>query len=175
MVFNLQTSQFGELTVDKRSALSRELGCSNTIPMIPEELSKLKYMKCTFPGHEVYESIIPFKSVFESIKESLEFAEKYMSPLTIKYNYAHKARSIEVMQKLQSSYTTMLQFKKTFINACKSMYWDETPLEWLEVYFLPVFDELYQYMKAIKKAQKENDWRPRPLQHSIIEHPDTIK
>jgi hypothetical protein len=40
--------------------------------------------------------------------------------------------------------------------------------------FFTEFDYLYEYMTAIRKAQKENDWKPRPLPHSIIDHPDAI-
>ena len=173
LVFNLQTIQLGELTDEKRADLSRELGCVGTIPWKPQELNNLNF-KCKFPGHEVYEAMIPLNSVFESIKESLDFAKKYMSPLATKYNYAHKARSHEVMEKLSMSYAILLQFKKNFIRACKNMYWDETPQEWLEVYFLPEFDALHNYMKEIRKAQKENNWMPRPLPHLIIDHPDSI-
>ena len=173
LVYNLQAVQLGELTVQKRYDLSDELGCDRKLPYTLEEIYDGN-IKCTFPGHEVYEAIIPLNNVINNMKTSLEFAKKYMSPLAIKYNYAHKSRSHEVMEQLQFSYSSMLQFKKNFIDACKTMYWDETPYEWLEVYFLPEFDALHNYMKEIRKAQKENHWKPRPLPHSIINHPDSV-
>ena len=173
LVYNLQTVQLGELTPQKRADLSSELGCDRTLPFTPEEIHD-GVIHCKFPGHEVYEAILPLNNVFNNLKENLDFAKKYMSPLSIKYNYAHKARSHEAMQRLELTYSNMLRFKKNFINACKNMYWDETPHEWLEVYFLPEFDALYKYMKGIRKAQKESDWKPRPLPHSMFNHPDSV-
>jgi hexosaminidase len=173
LIYNLQTVQLGEINQDMRLNISKELGCVQLIPWTPEDVHD-GYISCSFPGHEVYEAILPLQGLFRNLEENMEFAKKYMSPLSIKYNYAHKARAREVMDRLQFTYSSMLRFKKNFLNACKKFYWDETGHEWLEVYFLPEFDSLYEYMKSIRKAMKENHWQPRPLPHLLIDHPDSV-
>jgi hypothetical protein len=173
LIYNLQAVQLGEVKQEMRFNISKQLGCAQLIPWTPDDVHD-GYISCSFPGHEVYEAILPLKELMKNLEENLEFAQKYMSPISIKYNYAHKARAKEVMDRLQFTYSSMVRFKKNFIKACTNFYWEETIKEWLEVYFLPEFDSLYEYMKSIRIIMKENHWQPRPLPIITKNYPDSV-
>ena len=173
LIFNLQTVQLGKITMQMRMNISRQLGCHQTLPWTPDDISN-SFIQCTFPGHEVYEAILPMKIIFENLAENLEFARNYMSPISIKHNYAHKSRAKEVINKLKFTYNEMVKFKNNFIRACKNIYWEDTTNEWLEVYFMPEFSALYEYIKAIESVMKTNYWNPRPLPIEFKKYPDSI-
>ena len=174
LVFSLQAMKYGNLSNTMKFNISRQLGCRQMVPWTPEAAQN-SYLQCSFPGHEVYEAILEMKIVFDELKKSLEFASKYMSPISLKYNYAHKARAKEAIEKLELSYREMIIFKNDFIKACKEIYWEDTINEWLEVYFMPDFDKLYEFIVSIKKVMKENYWSPRPLPITFKNHPDRFK
>lgn len=173
LIVNLQALQYGEVTMQMRMNISRQLGCRQTIPWTPEAALK-SFIKCTFPGHEIYEIIVEMQILFDELAKSMEFARKYMSPISIQYNYAHKARAKETIEKLETAYDEMNLFKKRFIDACQTIYLEDTINEWLAVYFMPEFEKLYEYIVAIKKVWQENHWNPRPLPITLKQFPDSV-
>lgn len=173
LIYNLKTVQLGSISNEQRVSISHELGCQNQIPWTREEVSG-NYMSCTFPGHEVYEAILPINHVLRAAKENVDYARKYVSIISISYNYVHKARAHEVLPRLQSSYESLNQFKKRFIESGKKYYWDDTIYEWLEVYFIQSLYELHDYIVNIKRILNENNWSPRPLPITIKNLPDKI-
>ena len=165
--------QFDEINAEMRYSISRDLGCSSRIPWTPAEVFD-GYMRCNFPGHRVYEAILNLKSIQDNLKENLDFAKKYMTPVSLTYNYAHKARAREVVERLDYTYSSMRNFKKKFEEAATDLYWNETINEWLAVYFIPDFDSLYEYLKSIKNVMKQNNWLPRPLPIKLKNYPDYV-
>lgn len=195
LVFNLQAIQFGELDEKRKSEITTKLGCTGQIPWSGEVI--YSYVSCTFPGHEViicvntfkmtnhllshnnffliiikiYEVVLNLKSVLDSYKQAMDFSALYMSPLSLNYNYIHKKRAIECLDKLYPAFQSMSQFRERFIRACDIMYRNETAVEWLEVYFTPQMDIIYSTISKIKNMSRENDWKPRPLPVKLKQYP----
>lgn len=115
--------------------------------------------------------MLPLESTLKTLKGDLENAKKYISPINSDYSYLHKKRTVEVMEKLNYNYLAMVTFKDRFISACNKMYWEDTAIEWLTVYFIPQLDELYNLMLKIKNNSAQNDWKPRPLPITLKPYP----
>ncbi len=162
LVFNLQTFQHGKLSEEMKNAITKKLGCTGQIPWFGQYFN-YQMLKCTFPGHEVYEAILPLGDLLKSVEPNLEFAKKYMTPLNLEYHYIHKQRALEVVDKLKWNYQALLSFKENFISACETMYYPDTAIEWLTVYLVPDLDKVYYILSKIKDLYAENDWKPRPL------------
>lgn len=171
LIFNLQLMQSGSLTPEKRDEITKQLGCAGQIPWD----GNVQYpITCKFPGHEVYEAMLPLQSVLLTFKTDMEFAQKYVSPMNLKYAYLHKKRTQEVLERLRYTYASMLSFKDNFLRACETMYWPDVANEWLLVYFIPQFDELYNMLVKVKELYTQNDWAPRPLPITLKQYPDTF-
>lgn len=152
----------GPLSDSRKNEIRGKLGCQGQIPWFGNDAYGGS-VKCGFPGHEVYEAVLPIESVLKSMRTTMEFADKYMTPINLKYGYLHKMRAVEVMSKLNFEYMSMITFKNNFIKAASTMYWDDTAIEWLTVYFVPQLDRVYDTMTRIKELNSQNDWKPRPL------------
>jgi hexosaminidase len=166
LVFNLRVMQTGPLNDAIKGEITRDLGCIGQLPWNGKDV--YGSVRCEFPGHEVYEAILPIENVLRSYKDTMEFADKYMSPLNLRYGYLHKMRALEVMSKLNFEYISMNAFKDNFIKACNEMYWEDTAKEWLLVYFIPQLDRVYDLMVKIRELTPQSDWKPRP-------HPVTLR
>lgn len=92
----------------------------------------------------------------------MEFARKYASPINLKYSYLHKKRSQEVLSYLEPVLGSLTRYRNEFVKACDNVYFEETALEWLEVYFDSYYDEV-KYIVDTIKSDKQTDWKPRPL------------
>ena len=171
LVYNLQTVQLGKITPEKRYEISNRLGCSNQIPWTLEEVYD-GYIQCNFTGHEIYEAVLPINNLVKNLQYNMEFADKYMTPLNLDYNYLHKARAIEVLDRLKGDYYALTRFKKRFIEASQTIYWNDTIVEWLAVYLIPHLDPLYLKIDKIKKQLSKNEWLPRPLPVTLKTYPD---
>ncbi|CAF0942961.1 unnamed protein product [Brachionus calyciflorus] len=168
LIFNLQVMQHGRLTEQKKEEISRQLGCTGQIPWD----GNVNYpITCQFPGHEVYEAMLPLQPILANYKADMEFAEKYVSPMNLMYAYLHKKRTSEVLDKLRYLYSSMSNFKDNFIKACDTMYWPDVANEWLLVYFIPQFDDLYNILSRVKNLSSQNDWAPRPLPITLKQYP----
>ena len=99
--------------------------------------------------------MLPVRNVLSSLAGTMEFANKYMTPINLQYSYIHKMRAVEVSQRVSSQYASMMKFMDDFIKACDTMYWEDTAKEWLLVYFLPKFDPLYEMIKTMNVIKKE--------------------
>ncbi len=181
LVFNLQTMQVGHLNEQKKSDIQKDLGCNGNIPWWnnwpqPISLSELSNTptSCTFPGQEIYTIVITLDRVIQNVKPSLEFADKYLSDFQLNYNYIHKKRSQEVKDKLISTYQTLNSFRKRFIQASLPIYHNDTIAEWLDVYFVPHFEKIYFKLSKLSIAEKENDWKPRPLPIALNDYPESF-
>jgi len=173
LVFNLHTFQYGKLSEDQKSEITRKLGCAGQIPWFGQYHS-YQSVKCTFPGHEVYEAILPLNDLIKNMQPNLEFASKYMTPLNLDYKYIHKQRALEVTEKLRYSYHSLINFKDQFIKACDTMYYPDTALEWLYVYLVPDLDKVYNILARIKELDSQNDWNPRPLPVTLKQYPQNF-
>ena len=107
-------------------------------------------IQCSFPGHEVYESILPIVNLVKSAEESIEFVRKYMTPINVNYNYLHKQRAHECLQKLGGDYYALVQFKDRFTRAARTMYTNDTIDEWLAMYLVPYLDPVYVIISYIR-------------------------
>ena len=164
--------QVGELSDGQRQEISTSLGCNYRIPWTPEEVSEAT--RCSFPGHEVYEAVIALPNLLKNFEVDFEYGRKYVNILHLNYNYVHKARGREVIQKLQYTYRSLVNFKRDFEKAGQVMYTSDTVAEWLLVYLVPQLDELYDFLVKTKQILQESDWRPRPLPVVLKNYPDTI-
>jgi hexosaminidase len=173
LVYNLETVIYGKIDGDRRGKINDQLGCSPMIPWSVEEIYD-GFIRCKFPGHSVYEAILPLKMAIRSLATNMEFAEKYMSPMNLNYNYIHKARGQEVIDKLSYDYYSLYTIREKFISAAQEIYWNDTINEWLDVYLLPHLDKVYNLMSKIRQLMKENDWKPRPLPISQKQYPKTV-
>ena len=173
LVFNLQTMQYGPLNEQKKNEITNRLGCTGKIPWDSPPFYTAPF-SCTFPGHEVYEAVIPLSFLIKLLQTNMEFAEKYMTPLNLNYNYIHKQRAIESLEKIMYNYESLNGFRKTFIAASQSMYNNDTIVEWLTVYLIPHLDKVYDMIVKTKQGQKENDWKPRPLPVTLRPYPDNL-
>ncbi len=176
LVVNLQTAQFGRITLEKRVEISKRLGCPD-LPFTFEEVVISIFsqpVKCNFPGHEIYEAILPINNIVKSAQESLEMAKKYVTPLNLEYNYLHKSRTREVVSRLNGDYYSMINFKNTFTIAAQSIYSNDTISEWLAVYLIPSLDPIYEILTKIELKIETNDWRPRPLPVTLKTYPERI-
>ena len=163
----------GSLSDTKKLGITRQLGCNNQIPWFGAD-SVNTQIQCTFPGHEVYEAILELPNLFQRLKNDLEYANKYVTSLNLKYSYLHKKRTAEVFDNLHGRYMELNQFRKNFINACETMYTPDTALEWLTVYFVPQFDELFNMVNRIRELSSQNTWLPRPLPVTLKQYPDNL-
>jgi hypothetical protein len=71
LIFNLQTMQHGAITSDRKTQIGSQLGCLGTIPWTPQEIY-FGATQCSFPGHEVYEAILPINGVLERSDEAMK-------------------------------------------------------------------------------------------------------
>jgi hypothetical protein len=163
----------GWLSDTKKNEITHRLGCNGQIPWFGTDSVRMQ-IRCTFPGHEVYETILALPSLLKKLKNDLEYAKKYLTLLNLKYGYLHKKRTAEVFDNLNQNYLSLNQFRKDFIDACRTMYTPDTALEWLTVYFVPDFDELFNMLNRIKELSSQNSWLPRPLPVVLKQYPDII-
>ncbi len=173
LIYNLQAMQFGRITPDKKNEISNRLGCSSQIPWTLEEIYD-GYITCNFTGHEIYETVLPINTLIKNLQINLEFSDKYMTPLSLDYNYMHRARAAEVLERLNMDYYALNKFRKKFIQVSQSVYWNDTITEWLAVYLIPHLDPLYMKIKRIKKLFDQTVWKPRPLPVTLKNYPDFI-
>ena len=169
LVFNLKVMQTGPLDEKMKNEITNELGCIGTLPWFGKDVYGA--VKCGFPGHEGYEAILSIENVLRSLKETMEFADKYMTPINLQYAYLHKMRSIEVMNKLNFEYISLNTFKNNFIKAANTIYYDDTALEWLAVYFIPHLDKVFNMMEQIKALTPQDSWKPRPIPVTLRQYP----
>lgn len=168
LIFNLQVMQYGPLDDQKKQEITKRLGCSGQIPWD----GVVNYpVKCNFPGHEVYEAMLPLQSILHTLKADMEFAEKYVSPMNLEYAYLHRKRTSEVLERVRYTYTSMVDFKDRFIEACNAMFWPDVANEWLLVYFIPHFDPLYNMLEKVKNLSSKKVWSPRPLPITLKQYP----
>lgn len=168
LVFNLKVMQagpYGEST--KAGLIMGKLGCIGHVPYFGDkDLYSGSSLRCRFPGHEVYEAILKAELALRSYESAKEFFEKYMSPMNLDFAYIHKSRSMEVMQRLNPLYNEMVTAKNEIIRSMDSMYWSDTALEWLHVYFMPQLNRVHSIMGRIQQLSNQNDWLPRPLPYN---------
>lgn len=173
LIMNLQTMQHGRITPEKKFEIGKKLGCTSDIPWTPEDIF-YGQIQCTFPGHEIYEAVLPINTVIKRADESMEFARTYMTPINIHYNYLHKQRAHEVLQKLYGEYYSLTQFMSKFRQAGQTIYKNETIDEWLAVYLVPTLDPVYDMILKIKSQIDTKDWKPRPQIIRLKKYPDFI-
>lgn len=143
--------------------VSRPWGTTNIISFYQIKLIN-NIISYLFEKKQVYEAVLGLKSIMEVYKSAMDYTALYVSPLSLNYDYLHKKRASECVEKLTFAYRQMLQYQTNFVDACGLMYNNETAVEWLEVYFTPQFDRLYSTLLKIKElSDRTNDWRPRPL------------
>ena len=174
LVFNMHTMQVGKLSEEKKTNITKILGCNGDVPWDGTYPAYSRPIVCSFPGHEIYEVVITLDQYIQNAKSSLGYAEKYMSDMQLDYNYIHKQRSLEVKSRLDIEYQNMNAFRKKFIQASQLVYHNTTTAEWLEIYFMPHFNRIYSKLTKLKIANKENDWKPRPLPIDLKDFPDNI-
>ncbi len=172
LVFNMQVMQVGRLSETKKREITTSLGCSGEIPWAG--VASWSPITCNFPGHEIYEVVITLDQLVQNMKPNLEYAEKYLSNFQLNYNYIHKSRSQEVKEKLIHNYQALNSFRKRFIQACETIYYEDTIAEWLDVYFMPHFEKVHFKLSKLQEANQEKDWKPRPLPAKLKQYPDSF-
>jgi len=175
IVFNLQTVKHGSLNQFQINTISDSLGCSYQIPWSLEEMRYFNHIQCNFTGNELYKVVISLEALLPNIKEHMEFAKKYMSPMNMQYNYIHKARADEVLPRIKSTYLSLNQLKNNFLNFGHKYYHEDTLNEWLLVYLVPYLDPIYEMILSIKNNESKDDWKPRALNITIKHYPDSIE
>lgn len=173
LIYNLQTMIYGRITPERKYEIGKRLGCNVDIPWTVEEIY-FGSMQCTFPGHEIYEAILPINTLIKNANENMEFSRKYMTPINIGYNYLHKQRAHECLQKLSSDYYALTQFMNRFSLAARTLYTNDTVDEWLAVYVVPHLDPVYEMIKSIKAQINTSDWKPRPQRIIVKKYPDYV-
>lgn len=173
LIYNLQTMQLGEITNDRRSEIGQLLGCSGNVPWTPDKIY-FGSIQCSFPGHEVYEAILPINGVIKRAQEAMQFAQLYMTPIHLNYNYLHKQRAHECLGKLTGEYYELRQFMDRFKESARTMYSEDTINEWLMVYLTPHLDPVFDMITSIKKSLATNDWKPRPQKVVLRNYPENI-
>jgi hypothetical protein len=104
----------------------------------------------------------------------MKFAKLYMTPLHLAYNYLHKSRAHEVLQKLVGEYHELRQFMERFRLAARTMYSEHTINEWLLVYVSPHIDPVQDMIASIRRHLDTSDWRPRPLNVTLRSYPENV-
>lgn len=174
LIYNLQVMQLGRLSREKKSEIGQRLGCTTDIPWTPDEIFYAS-IQCTFPGHEIYEAILPINNIIKRSQESLEYVRKYMTPIHLPpYNYLHKSRAHECLQKLSGDYYALNQFMKTFRQAGSTIYTNDTINEWLAVYVVPYMDPVYDIISGIKAQLETDSWAPRPQKIKMKNYPEFV-
>jgi hexosaminidase len=170
LVFNLKVLQVGPLSDSAKYEVWSKLGCKRPIPWYGAT-DAYGAIECTnLPGYEVYDALLPLENTLK-LQDSVEFAKKYMTPLNLDYNYLHKMRSIEVLNRLTREYFMLNIHRNIFLHACQNMYFEETGKEWIAVYLAPYLDTVYELMMRIKNLTEKNDWSPRPLPVQLKQYP----
>jgi len=172
LIYNLQALQFGRITAESKYTIGKRLGCNTDVPWTTDYYYSM--IECSFPGHEVYEAVLPIVYIIKQLNEDLEEVRKYLTPINIKYNYLHKQRSRECYEKLNENYYKLIQFRNKFISAGKTIYTNETINEWLAVYLDPHLETVYDLMSSTKAQIGTSDWMPRPQIISTRKYPDYI-
>ena len=163
LIYNLQTVILGKISNLKRVEISNKLGCSSPIPWTPEEIYD-GYITCNFTGHEIYEAVLPINNIIRNLKSNLEFADKYMTPLNLDYNYIHRARAVECLERLISDYyalKSLFKFHSLFIGMIRLL----NGLPFI-LYLIMI-----RFILRLKKLLKQNDWKPRPLPVTLKNYP----
>ena len=174
LVFNLQVMQYGPLSVAMKRNITLQLGCSEDVPWFgefPDELNPT--LTCQFPGHDLYEAILPYGALLKSIRGNLQFAQRYVTGYNLAEGDLHKKRSTQVVKKLRADYEKLNKFRKQFINASEKVLYEDAISEWLSIYFLPTFDKVYEILLAIKKQEGVKSWLARG-RVTIKTYPDQI-
>lgn len=175
LVFNLQTVKYGTLSKKKISEINNDLGCNWPAPWTLGEVESTGSMiSCNFTGNGLYKTVLSLMNILPQVKKDYENAQKYMSPMNMKYNYIHKARADEILPQLELSYQNLIRIKDDFIQYGKELYWDETINEWLLVYLLPHIEPVYEIINTIKQNRPVNAWKPRPLNITLKDYPQFV-
>ena len=77
LAVNLQAMQYGPLTPKHKSDIAERLGCSAPIPWSPA----YSPLKCTFPGHLIYETILRLGALTEFAKQQVYYKTVGLTPL----------------------------------------------------------------------------------------------
>ena len=162
LVFNLQAIQYGPLTGEMKRNITLQLGCNEEVPWYGEFPSYMSSsLACKFPGHEIYEAMLPYGALLKVTRSNMEFAQKYVTNFHLVDGNLHKKRSREVVERLAGDYGMLNSFRKNFIAACETMFYEDTAPEWLTIYFLPTFDKIHDILTMIKKQETVHEWKPR--------------
>ncbi len=122
------------------------------------------FIKCLFPGHEVYEAVINSEHLVKKSASTVKELSKWVTPMNLKYNYLHEQRSENSLSKLKYLRDELIEFRDSFIKAGQNLYTNETINEWLLVYFEPMMDPVVEMMERIEENMKSGtEWLPRPL------------
>lgn len=108
--------------------------------------------------------MLGLKSSLDTYQSAMDYTALYVSPLSLNFDYLHKKRAAECVEKLEYAFRSMVTYRNRFVSACDTMFNNDTAVEWLAVYFTPYLDKLHSTLTAIKNLSAQtNDWRPRPL------------
>lgn len=117
------------------------------------------------------ESILQMEFWLEQSIKTLDFANLYISPVSINYKYTHRRRFIEVKERLDPVYFHLLNHRNKFIAGSEAIYNSDTVIEWTSVYVDPYLDKIYHLLNVILRQTKHHDWSPRPLPITLKKYP----
>lgn len=118
--------------------------------------------KCKFAGHDILELIVKYESAIRRIESDVQISQQFLTPVSLKYNYADRFRSDQIKGLLTPHYNYLLDLRQKFIAACEPMYHEDVAIEWLSVYVEPVVEKIYTILNTITQS-KWRSWRVRPL------------
>jgi hexosaminidase len=172
LILNLYVMQFGALNDTQIKKISNELNCPQMFLWDPSEGGFNRAFSCTkFPGYKLYNVLLDYPQLLHSTKTQLNEIKKYITPMNFKYSYLHRKRTEEFLPQLEATYQMLNNYRKLFIKTSNEIFFEETALEWLNVHFMPHFENVYEMIKMVKSAQEIKTWKPRPLPFKLDNYP----
>lgn len=163
LAYALQTIVHGRLNrLLNRTISDTMLGC-NQIPLW-ERSNYPTFISCSFPGHELYETMLYHDNIMKQYDETMSFVRLYITDLHIRQNFIHYKRAEECLDRLGVLEDQMIHFTDIFQNATQLFFTADIGFEWLQTYFLRLVKEVQQRISFIDRAlATQSFWPQRPL------------
>ena len=163
LAYALQTIVHGRLTRALNYSIANSLlGCDLIPPWERPQYQSL--ISCSFPGHELYETMLYHDSLMRQYDETISFVRLFLTDVHIRQNYIHYKRGEECFDRLLIIEDLMIQFVDRFQNATELFFTGDIAFEWLQTYILRPFKEVQQRLSFLDRAlATQSFWPQRPL------------
>jgi hexosaminidase len=168
LAYVLQTIVHGHIDQQHNESIARlQLGC-NQMPLW-ERSNDVALVSCTFPGHEMYESMHQYDALTRQYDDAMSFVRLYITDIHLRQNFIHYKRTEECYDRLVTLEEQMIYFIDSFQRVCRQFFTLDIGSEWLQTYFMRRFREIQYRLNFIERTLKtQTSWLPRALTNKTV-------